>query len=253
MTTQLPSEAYQLGIPTAEYRAQKSIFVACGGVGLLLLGFAGVAFSQFGGWDMSELGADAASVGLGLLMLGAAAGILALIFYQLRHQVLLCPEGVIDIRGSEVNPCPWDQIEMVLEKHVRVRVNGVTTGTQHGYMVWLRDGKKLHIGALQNVQQLGAAIQEEVTQRRWPQTVAAYNKGDTVSFGKLGVSRQGLSLNHGKKLIPWSDLQDLRLFNGLLRAKVQGKWINAAMFAEIPNYYLFAGILAQVMPSKQSA
>jgi tRNA-binding EMAP/Myf-like protein len=99
---------------------------------------------------------------------------------------------------------------------------------------------------LEDVEKLGRAIQKEVTQRLLSQAHDALNAGQTVDFGKVGVSRSGIMIS--KKTIPWKEIKKVDVSDGFVTISRVGKHLNwVAKVADIPNVYVFLTLVNQAL------
>lgn len=68
----------------------------------------------------------------------------------------------------------------------------------------------------------GVQVEREVTRHLLPETIAAYKAGQTLNFGAVNVTPQGLSLQEVRKSLPWEKLGDIYEARGYLIIKVKG-------------------------------
>ncbi|MCC7449043.1 MAG: hypothetical protein IT324_16615 [Anaerolineae bacterium] len=157
-------------------------------------------------------------------------------------------DGFIRIRFNQREVCRWDDVVAVWQYVVKRYYNGVYTGTTHTYTIQKRDGKTLKFDdTLGNVEQLGNTLQEEVARRLLPLAIAAYNRGETVPFGKLSLNTNGLSW--GDKTLPWSEVQGVQINKGYLTVKKQGKWLRWANISvsQIPNLLVALTLIDRIV------
>jgi hypothetical protein len=157
--------------------------------------------------------------------------------------------GLARIRDSRVNVTRWDDIATVWQQITRNYTNGVYTGTTYVYTIQTRNGEKFKItNVYQNVESLGQIIQSEVTKRLLPPMVRAYQSGQTVSFGKLGLNPQGLI--YKDKQLPWNEIEDLKIERGYISVKkAGGRWFNWAgvAAAKVPNLFVFLTMVDSIV------
>jgi hypothetical protein len=243
MIQSMPTEAYQLGTPTAEYRPkpirQVSSFV--GGAIMMIVGI-GIVF-----FDMMQRHPSGFYILGGILL---AIGMWAL-WTGVRErglQVLVFPDGLTyTIRGT-TEVVRWEDITEVLQQITKHYTNGVYTGTTHIYTVRRAGRPELKFNdALKNVEQLGNTIQQETYKLLLPRAIATYNAGGILHFGKLNVSRQGLS--NGKETLAWSDIKGVKLEKGVIAVSKQGKWLNwtTATVAQTPNIFVFTALADSII------
>jgi len=201
---------------TAVSQGDSSLFLICGGVSLLFI--TGGAYSI---WQ-SRRERD-----------------LAILTFQ---------DGLVYIHGGKTETMRWDDIEKV---YMSVINNRNLRMMDYSYRIEGKDGNKINFTwndqALQNMQQLSDTIQREVTRRLLPPAIASYNAGGTVSFGALLVSRQGLS--NGKENIPWEEVEEVQLNNGIVTVRKKGKWLNwsSVTVGGTPNIYVFLRMIDEIV------
>jgi hypothetical protein len=88
-----------------------------------------------------------------------------------------------------------------------------------------------------------------VTKTLLPQVVAAYNAGQTITFGPLSVNRQGLTNILGK-LLPWSEITGIDTQSGYIAVRQAGKWLKWSNqpVARIPNAFVFLALVKSLLP-----
>ena len=108
----------------------------------------------------------------------------------------------------------------------------------------VQDGREIQIGdAVNRVIDLGTIIQREVTKLLLPRTIASYKSGETLSFGKVNVNRQGV--NNGKEMIPWDQIDAIEVRSGLIVVQKYGrvmKW-STVREHETPNVYILQNLV----------
>src|SRR5207253_1015189 len=151
-----------------------------------------------------------------------------------KQYVVVCTEGLLYIRGK-MHSIHWDQV-MALWKDITTASKG---SVSHSYTLHLRDGATwTFTDDLVNVEELGAIIEDEVTNHWLTLVLATYRTGMPIHFGDITLSVQGISMQRGgHRVLPWSHVQHLHLDNASLSIyKVGGFWDWATIaISEIPN------------------
>jgi Family of unknown function (DUF6585) len=243
MIESMPTEAYQLGAPTAEYRPRPSrqIFSMVGGGVMTLLGI-GIVF-----FDMLQRRPSGFYI-LGGILLALGMWSFWTGIRERGLQVLVFPEGLTYTARGATEVLRWEDITEVIQQITKHYTNGVYTGTTHIYTVRRVGRPELKFNdALKNVEELGNTIQQESYKRLLPRAIATYNAGGILHFGKLSVSQQGLS--NGKESLPWSDIKGIRLDKGLISVSKEGKWLNwaTANVAQTPNIFVFTALVDSII------
>lgn len=112
-------------------------------------------------------------------------------------------EIVVSTRGIGVKPghklLTWDVFECLEldEKAVTIYKKGV-----RGAWATIKAARVPNSAVLKA---LVISIRREFAYRQMPHIVA-YNAGLTVTFGRLRISVQGIDINNGKNMLPWSEI-----------------------------------------------
>src|SRR5438128_1316808 len=119
-------------------------------------------------------------------------------------RVVVFPEGLVRLHRGEAQALCWEEIDQVWQKknegtHWVMRAwRGILT-----LKVQTADGRRLTFDdSLPRLAELAQIICRETFPFLWPPAQDACESGKTLDFGKLRISRQGLS--QGKETLPWS-------------------------------------------------
>ncbi|MFN8478264.1 MAG: DUF6585 family protein [Kouleothrix sp.] len=246
MMQPIPVDVYQLGTPTATYQPKpiRQITSRVGGVVMVILGI-GIVF-----FDMAQYHPTGFFV-LGGLLLALGLWAFWTSIRQRGMQVQVFPDGLAYTARGATEVVRWDDVSEVLQQVTKHYTNGVYTGTTHVYTLRRAGKPELKFNdALQNVEQLGTTIQEETYKRLLPRAIAAYNDGATLHFGKLSVSKQGLS--NSKETLPWAGIKGVKLEKGIISVSKEGKWLNwaSASVAQTPNIFVFTALVDAIVGIK---
>lgn len=242
-TLSLPSEALDMGNTVAEYRSRtvkQGTLAIAGGIFAALLLVVGLA----AGYDMlAVLG--------GLFMAAAAWRIIGAI--RIRDQrIVVLEKGLVRFDGRKTEIIRWDEIANVFQAVTDHYVNGVKAETTHVYTVFVKGGRKVVFNdTFTNVEALGATIQSEAMSRLLPRYAQAYDSGKPVSFGRLTLSKAGIS--NGTETIPWDQVEAVNIKRGRISVRKQGKWLNWAgqTAAATPNLLIFLALVDQIVGINQ--
>ncbi len=244
--------SYNLGMPTVEYRTKftvrKSIAVAilfAGGLGFLVVAILGSSSLL--------LSAVIAVVILSVMCLAAAMWTVVDAVQSRDIHVYVCPGGLLYQHSGKTEAIRWDQVEAFWQKVVRTYRYGIYTGSTHRYTLRRYDGATFKFNDnIHNVEALGNAIAGESARTLWPRSIAAYQAGQTLSFGKISLNQQGVS--DGKELLPWYQVKEIKVNRGFLSIKKEGnkrgnwKLIQAST---IPNVGVFVALVNYIQSSKR--
>ncbi len=168
-------------------------------------------------------------------------------------------EGFAFAHGSKLDVFRWDQIESIQQSTVhrtyRLFIVIAFTLSFHKYRVRSQDGRQILLkNRISDMDGLMKTISEAQKNIIWPQIVSAYNAGNTLSFGRLGVNQQGLS--NGQELVAWEQVKEVQLNEktGIYSIKKEGKmlnWFSAKSF-DIPNLAVLQDLVKVGMLKKSS-
>jgi hypothetical protein len=133
----------------------------------------------------------------------------------------------------------WDNTS-VLQSIVRHTRNGVYTHTTYAYTLTDPDGQRLVLrGGFTRPEEWGAAIQHAVTQAQLPGAVSSLRRGGTLNFGDISMNLESVSARG--RTAAWSEVQEIRVRDGLVSLRTAGKWraLSTTPVSAIPNFFVF--------------
>lgn len=133
--------------------------------------------------------------GLGIAMLWAAAP-------KNGQLVQTFGDGIRVVSNNEVTDLPWRDVGYVITPG-----KGTATHSIDGPGV-----KHLSLAGLSDHEKLQQVAQQRTVQTKFAPAVEAINRGETVGFGALTVSREGIT--SGRKTLPWSEYGGIALAQG---------------------------------------
>jgi len=177
-----------------------------------------------------------------LAMVGISLTSISLLVYALRHansDLLFFERGLISRRGKQLTQIKWNDIDAFYEGMSIVRYNhGAVTQIKHKIRFRLRDQReiKLDLSSINNSEEVTAMIASATVPRLAREAQARLDAGQTVDFGFLEVTRDGLALN-GDKTLGWRDIGEYTINQGLLTIRSIKGWSVWAKknTDEIPN------------------
>ncbi|MCP4417037.1 MAG: hypothetical protein GY805_10465, partial [Chloroflexi bacterium] len=89
-------------------------------------------------------------------------------------------------------------------------------------------------------------IQREVTERHLPKTAVAYYAGQSIPFGSLSVSKEGIG--KGSKMLLWAEVEDVKMDRGYISIRKRNKrtnWANIPV-GKIPNVMTLMTLISRV-------
>jgi len=185
------------------------------------------------------------SLGIFLFLLGVMLLVRA---YRSRGlRVLVFSEGILKVRHDDAQAFCWDEINVLWRKktegHWERAIRGsLTLIAQRG------DGKSISFDdALPGLKRLAAILQRETLAHLLPHYQAAYDAGSKLDFGKIGVSRRGLTAN-GDTLL-WRDVQEVKWEENQVSVSKKGKWGRwfLGKISDIPNAHVLRALVERAM------
>jgi hypothetical protein len=245
----VPIGIQDLGDRVAEYgsntRTQKLSYVI-GGI------FAGVgAAIVLLGLILSLVQSDAEQLcysGIGLVV--AAPGLFIIGGAWLRRDlcVQVFADGLTRTQRGKTDVIPWDDVTAFWYSVTHHQQSGRTASTAHVYTVQRGDERKFVFkDTLANVEKLGQTIRNETVRRLLPRAIEDMNAGQTVPFGKLAISKEGIT--RGTETVPWDEVTNVRLSKGVVYVEREGKRANWATVtvAETPNVFVLIALVNQIV------
>lgn len=145
-----------------------------------------------------------------------------------------------------VHTIPWTDVKYVwqaITKHYR---NGIYTGTTHIYTIVTNTDQKFVLNdQLKKVEELGSAIQQNVSEVLWPQYVQALQNNQRLTFGPLALDAKGLY--SGNKALTWEEIKAIKIHQGTISVKKEKGWFSWATVTvpQIPNFLIFWNLVSR--------
>lgn len=178
--------------------------------------------------------------------------------YEFDHGFLWQPDG------AEPQTYRWEEVATVNWYASQHYVNGVYSGTTFWITLMRRDGRSLKLsGTCKDPTAKGAhrpdpqaadyllfqfliRVRDTVSAAQLPDAIAAFNRGERLSFGDLQISSAGIQAPKG--FVPWSSIKAVNVVQGRVSVRQQGKFLALSSMGveQIPNCPLFL-TLAQML------
>jgi hypothetical protein len=152
------------------------------------------------------------------------------------EHLYLCEEAVVSLTGRREIVMRWDQVTNVTR--CVTRGSGRNRGSSRLCCLLRSDGAALiiHESSFEQGGALCGYIEQQVAHKQLPQVRASYPAGIPISFGDLTVTQQGLSLDNGRKTLPWSEVGTIKISsNYVLSIGKQGKFWDWYSNGNMPN------------------
>ena len=235
---------YQLGMPTTEYKPGFSTSKIIGIVTLLVLIVGSIV-----------LGIISSQLAVFLIIAGSSFALLLFVlgdtFLSRDKRVYVCPGGLLYLHGKITDAIRWDQVEAVWQRVVRRSSFGIKGVEAHLYTLRRNDGATFKFDDhLDNVAALGNTIVSETASLLWSRSIAAYQAGQTVAFGRLSLNQQGVS--YGKVLLPWQQVKGIQTKQGFIYIQKEGnpsRSLQTVAASQIPNFNVFMALVDSILNS----
>lgn len=210
--------AYQMGTVLREYKNTARTTMVLGIV-LTVLGGASILGSLVLFLYKGLLRGESYLLFLGLALLGYGISRMRAAGRNRGARVYLCTDGVMRVKAGEVEAIGWDHFTAV--QKIFTSVQGISTLNQ--YILYQTGKMPLVLDkTFDGFGELGAEIEREVTRHLLPGAIAAYEAGQAVSFGPVSATFQGLSVQEGRKTLPWEELGEVYVDKGFTTIKKRG-------------------------------
>lgn len=236
------AENYQLGALVRHFKksASAKAYLLFFIIGIFLFVISCLVYGLYNKWKLPEL-----SIVI-LCIVPFLIPAIYLIFKEIIRETFFYEQGLVDVLGKRIIVVRYENIATVWQKVVKTKVSvyfiPLGTATNYFYSIQTDEGVKLNFSE----KEAGELIQDEVYRYKMPQAVANYNAGNNVDFGPLAVSKQGISSR--KETLPWSEIKDIRINDGVVYIDKQGGWFSWAVVGveEIGNFYIFLSLLDRI-------
>ncbi len=243
------AQTYQVGTPVTEYKNNTATKTVLG----ITLSILGGLFMLFGLLALF-VGRGSFFANLALILTG-----LSLLIYgisQIRTarrnrgaQLYLCSDGVMRIQGGQVQAIRWDQMTSIQRTFTEFSVSGGKSYLLKQYILLRPDGTQLVLdNSFGKFKECGAAIEQQVTTRFLSGALTAFQSGQLLTFGPIGVSTQGVSAQNGQKVLPWAELKQIQVRNWELKVKKEGAFLDWEIIpiSGMPNLCVLAALLNSI-------
>ncbi len=228
--TTTPTLDYGLGQKRSEHRITGS---RAGGQfigGLLLMGMGGVCIAIAGANRNANPTLAVIFTVLGFLFIGVGIWTLRSQKQEQELAFFTFQDGLVYAHHGQTDIIRWDAIT---EVYLYIYANRKARRTRYEYKLCGADGSVIKFNYYDHVvsgmKQMSDMIQQDVTRRQLPKMAAAYDAGQSISFGPLSVSKDGLG--KGNKMLPWPEVEDVQMSRGYITIRKRNK---RSGWAEVP-------------------
>lgn len=241
----VPEAVAALGEARAVFRARAwhTVLYVFLGMSALVLGLAALAVvvviladpPKHGGWPFHVLL-------FGLSLLAAAVGMLAKAGRMRGLAVYVCADGLAAVQGERVRALRWDEVTTV-QRGTESKRNELSISYPARLCVRGMRGEELEFNeGVAGLAELRQLVQEHTLEHLLAPAAEAYLAGETVPFGELEVSRQGI--HHQRDLLPWDQLEEVAVDREEVVVCATGRKrpVFRVALARVPNTHVLLAI-----------
>ena len=191
-------------------------------------------------------GSVIALMALALLWVGIRG--LVAVYQHHGTTIYLYKEGFILAERSKNEIVRWEQVSAFWQSITRPYINGISAKTRYFYRIQTRENRKYTFGDnVSDIAEMGQKLTREITRTLLPGVIAAYESGETVSFGKFRINKQGIS--ERQKTLPWNRVERIEVETGRILLKKRGQYLNWSnvLVAEIPNALVLVELVGYIL------
>jgi hypothetical protein len=171
------------------------------------------AFNNYGSAAIWRWTTPALLTALGFASLGILGLILTWRSRGLRTS--LYKSGMVYQRGRHKETLLWDQIQRVHTSAVSYGFSSLAWGAQTTLKLHSNDGRQLRLThAVTDMSGLAETIKHQIFPGLLETYRRKYNQGDTLSFGPLSLTKNGVQRRD--QMLPWENLGRISLGRGVL-------------------------------------
>ncbi|MFI7114548.1 DUF6585 family protein [Nonomuraea sp. NPDC050227] len=162
------------------------------------------------------------------------------------RRVYVCERGLVETRIGRAYVLPLDRITGIRRAVTELYVNGAHHATAHAVTVETADrGRFTYDNRFRNIEDLADILQQKVVNDHLlPLLAERFGAGETISFGPLSVSPEGIVRK--RRLLPWGELDGTAIAQGRLTVRKKNallSWANHHTY-DIPNLTIFLAIVS---------
>lgn len=149
-------------------------------------------------------------------------------------------QGMILKRGRKAPIiCRWDEIEVAWRASFIGKRPVHLPGLYSGYTIQQHDGSRFALSELDvSLKAFSTILREQVTPLQLPALLSVYQSGQTLPFGPLHVSQEGITM--GARLLPWGQVKSVSLEENQLAIYgiIQRQPWSKLAAARVPNLFM---------------
>lgn len=190
---------------------------------------------------------------IGLLPLIGLVALLYSIVMTFGIKVKVYENGIEQTHVGTTKTWNWEDFTAVrvAEEINTVRYHGIPVFRFHNYDCRLMQDNKVALHLNKNIQkykEVGRLVAEKTTPILFARNYEAHRRGETVYYGKVAVSREGIK--QGRSLVAWDDIASYKVDNGTLIIQKLGRGKMHIRVVDLPNAYVLMALIDQIKGSR---
>ena len=256
----IESNSSGLGVPKHTFPLKKQIrtgslvvfFILLGCSALIFLNGLSITYQAYQKHGPAVIAGGLTVPGMAALVLfmaGLATGWWA--YKNWNGGVFVYDEGFAVRRRKDMQLWRWENIVSLTAAATRPFLGRISNGTHIYRLVDRRDQRITLDDKYSRVEELATIIQAAIFPNLYARAAQKFNTGQRLGFGPVIISREAIQI--GKRAVPWSDVRQISIRNGVLRvSRKEGNWLSGASApaAAIPNLNVLLNIIHQVVGLK---
>ncbi len=243
------AQTYQMGTPVTEYK-NNTVAKTVLGTTLSILGGLLLLLA------LVNLFAAGDSIFTKLLFIVISLSLLSYGISRIRTarrnrgaRIYLGSEGLMRTQQGQVQAIRWDQVTTIQKLFTSSYYRGTTYYRLQQYICQRSDGTQVILeNSFRRFRVFGAIIEQEVAKRLLPGALVAYNAGQSVPFGSISVSPQGISVDKKQETLAWPELKKIKVRDGELTVEKVGDLLYWELIktSEMPNLCVLIALVNSI-------
>jgi hypothetical protein len=186
---------------------------------------------------------------LGVLFLVWVVYVSYTIVISIGVQVAVHEKGIRRTRADKTESWRWEDFTAlrVAEQIQTYRYVGIPVYHLHNYDLRMMQDKKvaLHLNKdIQKYGEIGDLVVQKTTPIFFERDYKAYRNGETISYGKVEVNRDGI--REGRRSIAWDEIASWNFENGGLSIQKVGRGKFDVYLVDCPNAYVLVAMIEKI-------
>lgn len=153
--------------------------------------------------------------------------------------------GLLQVRGGTTQAIHWGSIISVNHGVMHRQRVGIPIRTTHLCTLVLADGRRVQYSdaTLEHVEQLCQAVESHTLHPLLGRISTQLSLGQTVPFGRLHATPQGIGSYSSDEILPWDAIDGLVITGDRVVVEAQGQSQTLALTSEVDNVHVVAALI----------